>query len=129
MGLILKTHADTTSFSVYGQYEDDNTDDTLEKKFIEIVHGHSKDKREDLKQFKFGLMVTNQGFPIVGNVTSGNQSDMVWSRDILDEFKVSFLEAWDVAFVADSALITIESARLWMTRTSDSFLFCPGGTP
>lgn len=111
MGLILKTHADTTSFSVYGQYEDDNTDDTLEKKFIEIVHGHSKDKREDLKQFKFGLMFTNQGFPIVDDVTSGNQSDMVWSRDILDEFKVSFLEAWDVAFVADSALITIENVK------------------
>ena len=53
-------------------------------------------------------MVTIDLFPIVGTVNSGYDSDRVWSRDILDEFKVSFLETWIVAFVADAALITME---------------------
>ncbi len=108
---IRSVHADTTSFSVYGSYENEDSNGSFEKQFIEIVYGHSKDKRDDLKQLKFGLMVTNDGFPIVGTVNSGNESDMVWSRDILDEFKVSFLETWNVAFVADSALITMENLK------------------
>ena len=53
-------------------------------------------------------MVTNDGFPIVVTVNSGNESDIVWSRDILDEFKVSFLETWNVALGAESALSTME---------------------
>lgn len=71
-------------------------------KHIEIVRGFSKDNQPHLKQLKFGLMVTNEGFPIVGDVTSGNQSDNVWNQKILDEFQMSFLETWDVAYVADS---------------------------
>ena len=56
-------------------------------------------------------MVTNYGFPIVGTVNICYESDMVWSRDILDEFKVSFLETLNVDFVADSALITMENLK------------------
>src|SRR5690606_423698 len=97
--------------SVYGSYENEDSNGSFEKQFIEIVYGHSKDKRDDPKQLKFGLMVTNDGFPIVGTVDSGNESDMVWSRDILDEFKVSFLETWNVAFVAASALVTMENLK------------------
>ena len=63
-------------------------------------------------QLKFGLMVTNEGFPITGDVTSGNQSDNVWNRKIIDEFHMSFLETWDVAYVADSSLTTEENVRL-----------------
>jgi len=103
--------------------------EVLRKQFIEIVYGHSKDKRDDLKQLKFGLMVTNDGFPIVGTVNSGNESDMVWSRDILDEFKVSFLETWNVAFVADSALITMENLKSNGCQEDPVLsLFCPDGT-
>ena len=56
-------------------------------------------------------MGTIDGFPIVGTVNSCIESDMVWSRVILDEFKVSFLESWNGAFVADSALSTIENLK------------------
>src|SRR5690606_18852267 len=34
------------------------------------------------------------------------------NRKITDEFHVSFLETWDVSYVADSALITEENVRL-----------------
>lgn len=45
-------HMDTTSLSVYGQYEKKQEDESLT-----ITHGYSKDHRPDLKQFKFGLAV------------------------------------------------------------------------
>ncbi|NLL49610.1 MAG: hypothetical protein GX249_13635 [Firmicutes bacterium] len=68
-------------------------------------------------------MVTNEGFPIVGDVTSGNQSDNVWNQKILDEFHVSFLETWDVAY---SALITKENVKL-MAAKKVRFISCLPG--
>jgi len=109
---ISSVHADTTSFSVYGDYDTKAIAEADKNEHIEIVRGFSKDHQPHLKQLKFGLMVTNEGFPIVGDVTSGNQSDNVWNQKILDEFQMSFLETWDVAYVADSALITEENVRL-----------------
>jgi len=109
---ISSVHADTTSFSVYGDYDAKGMTEADKNKHIEIVRGFSKDNQPHLKQMKFGLMVTNEGFPIVGDVTSGNQSDNVWNQKILDEFQMSFLETWDVAYVADSALITEDNVRL-----------------
>lgn len=103
---ISSVHADTTSFSVYGEYDTKAIEEADKNKHIEIVRGFNKDHQPHLKQLKFGLMVTNEGFPISGDVTSGNQSDNVWNRKIIDEFHVSFLETWDVSYVADSALIT-----------------------
>lgn len=113
---IRSVHADTTSFSVYGDYDNKAIAETDKNRHIEIVRGFSKDHQPHLKQLKFGLMVTNQGFPIVGDVTSGNQSDNVWNQKILDEFRMSFLETWDVAYVADSALITEENVRLMSAK-------------
>ena len=109
---ISSVHADTTSFSVYGDYDTKAIAEEDKNKHIEIVRGFSKDHQPHLKQLKFGLMVTNEGFPIVGDVTSGNQSDNIWNQKILDEFQMSFLETWDVAYVADSALITEDNVRL-----------------
>ena len=88
---------------LYGDYDAKAITEADKNKHIEIVRGFSKDHQPHLKQLKFGLMVTNEGFPIVGDVTSGNQSDNVWNKKILDEFQMSFLETWDVAYVADSA--------------------------
>lgn len=110
---IRTVHADTTSFSMYGQYDSEDCEekDSLKKRFIEIVHGYSKDKRADLKQIKFGLLVTKEGFPLIGDVHSGNQSDGVWNKEILKEFEVSFLDYWRVVYVADSALVTTENLK------------------
>ena len=41
-----RLHHDTTSISVTGEY-----DHEFKTRIIEIVHGHSKDRRDDLKQF------------------------------------------------------------------------------
>lgn len=89
---ITSVHADTTSFSVYDEYDAKGLSEADKGQYIAIKRGFSKDNQPHLKQLKFGLMVTNDGFPIVGDVTSGNESDNVWNRRILDEFQVSFLE-------------------------------------
>jgi transposase len=47
---ITHLHSDTTSVSVYGEYEDQEDDDI--NSFIKLVYGHSKDHRPDLKQLK-----------------------------------------------------------------------------
>ena len=53
---------------------------------------------------------------------------MVWSRDILDEFKGSFLEPWNVAFVAASALITMENLNAMDAKTLRFISVLPGRT-
>jgi transposase len=113
---ISSVHADTTSFSVYGNYDAKAITEADKNKHIEIVRGFSKDHLPRLKQLKFRLMVTNEGCPIAFDVTSGNQSDNVLNKKILDEFQMSFLETWDVAYVADSALITEENVKLMAAK-------------
>ena len=78
--------ADNNTLSVYGSYENEDSNGSFEKQIIEIVYGHSKAKRDDLKQLKIGLMDTNDGNHIVGAVNNGNERDMEWSRAILDEY-------------------------------------------
>jgi len=42
----------------------------------------SKDKRPDLKQFNYGLVVSRDGIPLIGEAMDGNTSDKVWNRHI-----------------------------------------------
>jgi transposase len=67
-------HFDTTSLSLYGEY---NTDDENPL----ITFGHSKQHRPDLKQVLFGMTVTQDGnVPITGRITAGNTSDSTENR-------------------------------------------------
>lgn len=72
-----------------------------------ITHGHSKDRRPDLKQFKYGLSVTPDKVPVCGEVNSGNQSDKSWNFDFIEKLaqtlEPGMLE--NLIYVADSALI------------------------
>lgn len=64
-------HFDTTSKSVFGDYRID----VSEKNAPNITHGHSKDKRPDLKQFIMGILCTDGAVPIFGMIENGNASD------------------------------------------------------
>jgi len=50
-------HIDTTNFSVYGDYENDN-----DGKTINITYGYPKDKRIDLLVFQFQWLLTRKEF-------------------------------------------------------------------
>jgi len=62
---------DTTSLSVTGEYCSDSDENA-----IELVYGHSKDRRPDLKQCVHEMMVSQDGgVPLMMKSHSGNSSD------------------------------------------------------
>jgi len=95
-------HSDTTSISLYGLYEDQDG-----REFI-ITHGHSKDKRPDLKQFLYGLCVTQDKVPVCADVKSGNTSDKTWNFEFIEKLSETLdpQVLQKVIYIADSALVT-----------------------
>ena len=65
-----KARSDTTSFSVYHQSSESNSESSL------IKFGYSKDQRPDLRQYRqmLGTLDPN-GMPLVGATLAGNGSD------------------------------------------------------
>jgi len=119
---IVLTHSDTTSVSVEGVYpmnEDDETSiQSPSEELFRINHGHSKDYRSDLKPFKIGLSVQEDGFPISGDLLSGNASVQKWNPRTVEELSSMLSENGyeDVIFLADSALISTESLHNFALR-------------
>lgn len=102
-------HNDTTSISVYGDYEYAEANDP---DFF-INFGHSKDKRPDLKQFLYGLSVTEDKVPVIGEVKSGNLSDKAWNFDYIEKMAAVLTPEMlsGMIYVADSALVTKPNLR------------------
>ena len=92
-GLSIKqVHADTTSFSVSGAYEPDP--EASEPACIAITYGYSRDHREDLKQWMFGLVTTQDGdVPLFMQPLDGNSSDKVSIsaivRQVMEQLRAS----------------------------------------
>ena len=63
-------HADTTSKSVHGEYEQDR-----EEEGLNIAKGYSRDGNRQLKQFNIGLGVTHRGVPVVGDMNLARASE------------------------------------------------------
>jgi len=127
-------HLDGTSMSVEGEYKkeieeiEETKQETGENKLeiepemkaIEIVHGYSRDKRPDLKQFIIDMIVTGDGdIPLYLKVDSGNVDDKSVFVERLKEFKKQW--TFEGICVADSALYTAENLAAmreikWITR-------------
>lgn len=122
---VQRLHADTTSFSVHGDY--DGSDGW---RSIEITQGHSKDGRMDLKQFVLGLVTNQDGIPLFVKAHSGNASD---KNTIIESFlKIrSGLNLDDRAYyIADSAVYTEPNIKMlgtdmkWITRVPATINEC-----
>lgn len=108
---IRSVHADTTSISLAGRYEWTDSDQAYQeanphRSLLNITHGYSKDHRPDLPQYIYGLIVSGEGLPLMGDVRSGNTSDKAWNLEMLGEIQESFLDPQRVVYVADSAMVT-----------------------
>lgn len=68
-----------------GVYEDD-----AEGSF-DITYGYSKDKRPDLKQYKIGCAVQQNGLVVMGDIMAGNHSDNQWNPSAIKSMS-SFFE-------------------------------------
>ena len=94
---------DTTSISVYGDYDLDNPP-------FQITYGHSKDKRPDLKQFLISMLCVDRNIPILGATRDGNASDKTLNNELLTNISKHMakhgLSPGAYVYVADSAFVT-----------------------
>ena len=123
-------HLDSSSISVEGAYktrqeksqdiETDSSDPPDEMKAIKIVHGYSRDRRPDLKQFIIDTIVSGDGdVPLYLKIDDGNADDKSVFVSRLKEFKNQW--NFDGICVADRALYTAENLSAmvgmkWITR-------------
>ena len=96
-------HFDTTSISVYGDYE-------FTEEPFKITYGHSKDHRPDLKQFLISMLCVNRNIPIVGAPKDGNASDKTLNNELLTNISKHMakhgLQPGAFVYIADSAFVT-----------------------
>ena len=123
-------HLDSSSISVEGDYKScQETSQAIEtessakessENTIKIVHGYSRDRRPDLKQFIIDTIVTGDGdVPLYLKIDDGNADDKSVFVDRLKEFKKQW--NFDGICVADSALYTADNLSAmagmkWITR-------------
>ena len=74
-------HFDTTSRSVWGEYQFAETQDLP----FQATYGYSKDKRPDLKQFVLSTLCVDRAVPIWGKPEDGNASDKTLNTALLSE--------------------------------------------
>lgn len=104
-----RLHVDTTSKSFYGAYANQP-----DPSVPQITYGHSKDWRPDLKQLIFGVGRTDDGLLLLGEVSSGNQSDMTfnghWIKHVREQLALGADEF--LLYIADSAVVTTTNLGL-----------------
>ncbi|PAV12709.1 transposase [Methanosarcina spelaei] len=108
-------HADTTSVSVYGDYQDEETES------IDITFGIPKNGRWDLKQFVLSLIVNQHGIPLFMNTHSGNASDKSTILEAIKSLKSALSPESKVYYVADSSFYTDNNINnigksFWISR-------------
>jgi transposase len=111
-------HADTTTFSVHGEYEPDDD----EFRTITITHGHNKDHRWDLKQFVLAMVTNQHGIPLFTQPYSGNESDKKIPLETIQKVKENLNITDKAYYVADSAFYTEHNLKtlgrhtFWISR-------------
>lgn len=104
---ISSIHLDTTTKSVQGAYENDSHG------LFKIEYAYGKDHRTDLKKFKIGAAIQEQGLPVYTELLAGKKPDTEWNPEAVLEMKEFFenKDYKDVVFVSDCVLVTKESLR------------------
>jgi transposase len=122
-------HFDTTSRSVWGDYQFAETQDLP----FQVTYGYSKDKRPDLKQFVLSTLCVDRAVPIWGKPEDGNTSDKTLNATLLSEI-AQLLAQYGVQpgayiYIADAALVTADNLAalrdtLFITRLPATYSEC-----
>lgn len=96
-------HVDTTSFSVYGEYESSSG------RMFEITIGHPKDGRWDLNRFVLAMVSNQYGVPLFVKAYSGNESDKNSIIETVEYVRDNLCFDERVYHVADSAFYSLEN--------------------
>ena len=115
-------HHDTTSVTVYGDY-DLYADPDHGQPFV-ITYGFSKEHRPDLKQLVHSLLCVDHGIPIWSKCENGNESDKTINKNLMGRIveKMRELGRDNPLYVADSALVTEDNLEL-MSDEEKGFCF------
>lgn len=122
---------DTTSTSVWGNFAE--CEDESPPEGPRITHGHSKDKRPDLKQFMTELLCVARSVPIFGKTLDGNSSDKTSNNKMLTRISSIMarhgLGSGAFVYVADAAVVTEGNLKLlegqrFITRLPANFSEC-----
>lgn len=115
-----RLHYNTTTINVTGEY-----DQSFNTRLIEIVRGHSKDHRNDLKQFIISLVTNQHGIPLFMEPLSGNISDKKTLIRTIQEVRQNMITDETVYHMADSAFYSADSISslgnlcFWITRVPE----------
>ena len=122
-------HFDTTSRSVWGDYQFAETQDLP----FQVTYGYSKDKRPDLKQFVLSTLCVDRAVPVWGKPEDGNASDKTLNTTLLSEM-AQLLAQYGVQpgayiYIADAALVTEDNLAalrdtLFITRLPAAYSEC-----
>ncbi|WP_409340183.1 IS1634 family transposase [Methanospirillum stamsii] len=118
---VLRLHYDTTTISVTGEYDRD-----LNTRLIKLVRGHSKDHRNDLKQFVLSLVTDQRGIPVFMEPLSGNISDKKTLIRTIQEVRKNLNTEQTIYHMADSALYSakmvqeLSSHCYWITHVPET---------
>lgn len=104
-------HADTTSISLAGAYEECEEKDY---EGLSVCHGYSKDNRPDLKQVVIGKVVNEHGIPLVSLPLDGNTSDTEFNRLALSVLvQVYGDQIHKMVYIADSKLVNLPTLEIF----------------
>lgn len=118
-------HLDSTTFSVYGEYnnESEEVDDGL----IHITKGYSKDNAPELNQVVAQMISVNKtSIPLWIEALSGNSNDKKAFRETVRKFQKQFRGDEMPFMVADSAFYTRENITdcgdeiKWVSRVPET---------
>jgi transposase len=122
-------HFDTTSRSVWGDYQFAETQDLP----FQVTYGYSKDKRPDLKQFVLATLCVDRAVPVWGQCDDGNASDKALNTTLLSQI-AQLLAQYGVqpdayVYIADAALVTEANLAalgdtLFITRLPATYSEC-----
>jgi transposase len=124
---LTRLHADTTSFSVSGEYQPVEGD--LDAQTIAVTYGYSRDHREDLKQWMLALVTSGEGVPQFLNPLDGNANDTGALPQVVLELTRQLRASGETAGmdVADSGLYSEANMRAlntaagaWVSRVPET---------
>lgn len=99
-------HADTTTFSLDGAYDQESDTTSLH-----VTHGHSKDMRPDLKQVVQEVVVSQDGgIPLMAKTWSGNASDTIILRERAKMITDGLIDSKIQCLIADAKLYAQKTA-------------------
>ena len=111
-------HFDTTSRSVWGEYQFAETQDLP----FQMTYGYSKDKRPDLKQIVLSSLCVERAVPIWGKPEDGNASEKTLNATLLSEITQRLacygVQPGAYIYIADAALVTDDNLAALRDRKS-----------